>query len=376
MLPSEVDGTMASLSLPGGRQLAGGGRLRTSAISVLCILFVLALNVKEMVVLDGGAKLPWPAGLRQSLTPANRPAYFLRPRQRFRSLPLRREGVRRDLVKSGDFVYYPNPENWDTAPVVIPSHKLVFFTVPKVGCTVWKQLFRRMMGHPDWASQDGARGLPHDPATNGLLYLYNFSRAEASAMMTDPSWTRALMVREPKQRFLSAFLDKAVSNDHRHIYDRCCPEGGSPLRAACRAAEYSAAGFLRLAAVCHDAHWAPQDDRIDAKYWPYIDRVLHVESAAADAAALLQTIGRWDKARQAWVSAWDEYGRSGWGRDGTASIFASQSVEAAGEHATWSQYKHWKWLTPQIEMKLERFYQADYENPLFNFTQGMCLTCI
>ena len=35
-----------------------------------------------------------------------------------------------DLVKANDFVY---SKAWDAAPIVIESHKLVFFTVPKAG---------------------------------------------------------------------------------------------------------------------------------------------------------------------------------------------------------------------------------------------------
>ena len=35
-----------------------------------------------------------------------------------------------DLVKPNDFVY---SAAWDASPIVIESHKLVFFTVPKAG---------------------------------------------------------------------------------------------------------------------------------------------------------------------------------------------------------------------------------------------------
>lgn len=35
-----------------------------------------------------------------------------------------------NLVKATDFAY---SEGWDASPIVIESHKLVFFTVPKAG---------------------------------------------------------------------------------------------------------------------------------------------------------------------------------------------------------------------------------------------------
>jgi hypothetical protein len=42
------------------------------------------------------------------------------------------------------------------APIVVKKYKLLFFTIPEVGCTVWKQLFRRVAGYADWQiHQDG-----------------------------------------------------------------------------------------------------------------------------------------------------------------------------------------------------------------------------
>ena len=55
----------------------------------------------------------------------------------------------------------------------------------------------------------------HNPSTNGLKYLHAFSPRDATNMMRDPSWTRAIFLREPKQRFLSAYLDKV------HAFPTC-----------------------------------------------------------------------------------------------------------------------------------------------------------
>lgn len=45
------------------------------------------------------------------------------------------------LVNPKDWIYTNAPG--EAAPVVIEEYKLIFFNVPKVGCTVWKMLFRR-----------------------------------------------------------------------------------------------------------------------------------------------------------------------------------------------------------------------------------------
>jgi hypothetical protein len=278
----------------------------------------------------------------------------------YRTIPERNPEIQRKLVLPGDYIYYSENESWDSAPIVIESHKLIFFSIPKVGCTVWKQLFRRMMGYTDWASQDYETYQPHNPQVNGLKYLYNYSLEEASVMMTSQEWTRAMMVRDPKTRFLSAFLDKSVGNFHLHIKRRCCPDE------SCIDDAQTLEGFLRLCAKCYDDHWRPQSDRVDFKYWPYIDHISHVETAADDAKDLLQNIG-----------AWEEFGASGWGNGGNYAIFESRESSGSGmNHTTYADWQIWTWYSPESEKLVERFYIGDYENPLFSFTLGECLTCV
>lgn len=276
------------------------------------------------------------------------------------AIPERKPGVRRNLVLAGDYIYYKDETSWDSVPIVLESHKLIFFTIPKVGCTVWKQLFRRMMGYDDWMSQDYDTFQPHNPEVNGLKYLSDYTLSEASEMMTSSEWTRAMMVREPKKRFLSAFLDKSVGNFHLHIKRRCCSDG------SCIEGAQTIAGFLRLCSRCYDDHWRAQSERLDHKYWPYIDHVGHVETAAQDAKELLQRVG-----------AWKEFGATGWGNDGNSSIFESKKASDAGmNHSTYAEWQVWTWYTPETEQLVEGFYQGDYDNPLFQFSRGECLTCI
>jgi hypothetical protein len=339
------------------------GKIPTATMATLLVVLVVVFNINQMLQLESASSMPMirPYSTTEASTTTAVSASLRKPSKAlvpYINIPLRPEGTRKDLVKAGDYIYYRNMEHWDASPIVIESHKLIFFSIPKVGCTVWKQLFRRMMGLADWKSQDGTLWLPHNPEENGLKYLYDYSLEQASEMMTSTDWVRAVMVRDPKQRFLSAFLDKALSNDATHIRNRCCHDG------SCVPAAQVLEGFLELCGTCEDDHWRSQHNRMDFKDWPYIDHIGHVENAAQDAMELLQRIG-----------AWEEYGRSGWGSDGSSSIFESKGVSGAGDHATWSQWKVWKWYTPELEQKVEKFYQEDYTNPLFNFTRGTCLTC-
>jgi len=350
--------------------MAGLANAANTSYGVLLVVSVLIiiLNVSSMSQL--GEYTTFANTAQQSLKlfqqKSSPPTYFADVVRMFMPIQDRpAELPRKDLVKPGDSIYWQAegedvfPE-FDRSPIVVEDYKLIFFTIPKVGCTVWKQLFRRMMGYDNWKDQNEELGLPHDPRTNGLKYLHNYSLERASEIMSDPSWTRALMVRDPKMRFLSAFLDKAMRNDHKHIIDRCCPD-----KSCVDAAIATLEGFLDLCHRCDDGHWESQHRRVENKYWPYIDHVGHVETAAVDARRLLEKIG-----------AWDKYGASGWGPHGNQSIFESkEGLGGAGEHANWAEWQVWTWYTPQTEAKVESFYQSDYENPLFNFTRGVCLTC-
>jgi hypothetical protein len=256
-----------------------------------------------------------------------------------------------DIVKPKDFIYDVDWDvEWDSSPIVVEKYKLIFFVIPKVACTPWKQLFRRMEGFNDWDSQDAIRGLPHNPRENGLKYLMNYNLTEASRLMTSPEYTRAVFLREPKHRFLSAFLDKAISNEGTFLIDKCCVEtrdcvpGASTLK-----------GFFKLVHTCHDSHWAPQHLRMEQKYWKYINFVGHVEHAQQDSKSLLQQIG-----------AWDEYGKSGWGKERNSSIFGRAAMNNQ-DHATHSDWQIWNFYTPALERKVEQYYAGDYGNPLFNY---------
>jgi hypothetical protein len=256
---------------------------------------------------------------------------------------------RAPIVETTDFIYYRDPKQWDAAPVVVEEFKLVFFTVPKVACTTWKQLFRRIQGIPNWDVQDSQKRLPHDPDKNKLKYLWHYSVEDANRIMTSPDWTRAIFIRDPKERFLSAFLDKGVGNS-AFIKGKCCPETQNCMEDAAQAPS----GFLTLIQTCDDVHWSPQDYRMESKYWPYINFVGHFERLEEDAKRLLQNIG-----------AWEQYGQSGWGPNGKGGIF--QKSTNTQNHVTNAKSKINVWFTQELERRVERFYQVDYDNPIFEF---------
>lgn len=266
------------------------------------------------------------------------------------------ETISPGLIQADDFIYADPEFFWDASPIVIEPQEhrkgLVFFTTPKVGCTVFKQLFRRMIYEVDWKTQSDYNDnklLPHHPKFNGLTYLHDYTMEQANEIILSPNYTKAIFVRDPKERLLSAFLDKAISNNGIHVRKKCCPEG------ECVESAQTLDGFLDLIEWCQNSHWDAQSNRMESKFWKYIDFVGHIERASNDAKKLLQHIG-----------AWDEFGKNGWGTYGNQSIF--ESSEDAGSHATWAKWRMWQWYTPELERRVEKFFADDYAHPMLNLT--------
>jgi hypothetical protein len=70
------------------------------------------------------------------------------------------------------WIYQRGP--WDGTPVVIESDHLIFLSIPKIGCTI----FRRLMHyHDSWSAKEKKNGTVesdrvHDPDLNGLSCVF------------------------------------------------------------------------------------------------------------------------------------------------------------------------------------------------------------
>ena len=255
------------------------------------------------------------------------------------------------LVQPSDVIY--DTEGWENSPVVIEKYKLIFFTTAKVACTTWKQLFRRMMGYKDWNLEGTKDMLPWNPLTNGLKYLYHYDRKTATDMMRSPEWTKAIFLRDPKERILSSFLDK-VKKEPEVVWNTCCIE-----KRDCVTKETTFGDFLQVAFECENEHWSPQFSRMEEKYWEYINFVGYMENIAEDSRRLLQKIG-----------AWEQFGATGWGNDGSMAIFQSQAGSLGRKHATMARERLKQYYTPTLEGKVEEFYKNDYQNPFANLSRN------
>jgi len=113
--------------------------------------------------------------------------------------------------------------DWWEKPVVIEEYKLIFFPIPKVACTEFKLLLHRMMSLSFELPAKGQVHTIQNPKLNKLRTLSDYPMWKAQEMMSSPQYTKAVFVREPKERILSAFLNKFVK-DKSFFRNKCCDE--------------------------------------------------------------------------------------------------------------------------------------------------------
>jgi hypothetical protein len=185
--------------------------------------------------------------------------------------------------------------------IIIPSAKLVFCGIPKVGITNWLQFVRFVMGAHDYAS------FPHGKPD---LRYWNFDILNPDMQQriwNDPSWKFATILRNPADRLLSAYLDKLkVGRGSGGIAKQLnftqsftfevflqYLEKEPPEDLDCQDKDLPA--LLTGLSWCSDPHWRPQvfgcglSEKIDR--FDFIGSLDHIEKHSQ---ALLEKVGLWE----------------------------------------------------------------------------------
>jgi hypothetical protein len=301
-------------------------------------------------------------GQRRNSTTMRLARHRSRQRQQARKLEYQRmtEAKRQQLLLSPNDLFYKVRY---LSPVVLTKYKLLFIPIPKNACTQWLQLFRYLEGQYDnWNSRQ--LGLPYTPEINGLTYLADFNLTTANEIMTSPTYTRAVFVRDPKERFLSAYLDKVVQTQHI-VLNSCCR-----LSRDCISPNHTTlAQFFQLTQSCSNEHWTSQTSRLPrARLWKQINFVGHMERLADDARTLLTRVGAWDDMVAATIAA---------GAAGAAASSRNESLQGllffdnrntnttALQHATQARTRLRQFYTPELEEAVAQRFHDDYTNEVF-----------
>lgn len=263
-----------------------------------------------------------------------------------------------------DLIYTPG--RWGN-PIVLSEFKLIFFPMPKVACTEWKLFFRTVMGYTDNEELEQSDDFSdiHNPGKNGLKYLSDYPLEEAQHMLNSEEWTRAVFVREPKERILSGYLDKFINNPE--FFDRKCCQTllNETEMGICRDKLQEEDGtfgyFLKHACDdCKDHHWDPQVENIDEKWWDSITFVGYFDSLAPHGQVLLSSV----LSDASSLSAWELYGKTGWGPNGTSPFLFNSTI-----HVTNAHDKLRKYYTPHDEEFVEMHWAIEWEQTVYHFDQ-------
>ncbi|CAG2237095.1 CHST9 [Mytilus edulis] len=172
-----------------------------SVTIAMCFFFLLT---KVVLQKQNNVKLfPW------SQLSSTQPDTKIRSKKQNEEMLLKqREDNCRDYRISKQAIYRLK-EYW-SSPIVVPKYKLIFFWNEKSACTYWKKLFQFIQGINNTEVHNHR---------NGLTTLKSFDTCEIIKMMYNESWVKAVFVREPRERLLSSYLDKA---HHQHIMYQLC----------------------------------------------------------------------------------------------------------------------------------------------------------
>jgi hypothetical protein len=253
-------------------------------------------------------------------------------------------------------------QDWDSSPMVDAGHKFIFCEQPKVSCTEFKRLFRRLAGrssaemvqHDDGPAEEF--DWVHDPETNGVLRLADFPEEAARKMLLDSSWTKAVFVRDPLERLLSGYLDKCRMpvSARKSIWH--CPNPSGPISFHDFVTAVVAQANDREGMSAMNPHWRPQHLNCDLDAWlNYYQFQGNFSHLAAHTKYLLQGLELFED----YGRGWRTYGQ-GWNEDDPSDGSDVFLEETLSVHKQRTLEKIKLYYTRELADIALKLYQMDY----------------
>ena len=197
---------------------------------------------------------------------------------------------RRQLLKEQCLTKPPNPSFIEEADfsrfIVIEKLKFVFCFIPKVSCTTWKRVLYS-------AENQGKQREKHFHSNRLFSWLKDYSVIERKEILK--GYYKAMFVREPFERLVSAFRDKVNRLWFKRFVipnkttDELKKEAAVPFSTFIKSVLSSNASSLPERGYIEDQHWRSYEQICPCEV--DYDFIGHFENLAEEAPQLLKIIG-------------------------------------------------------------------------------------
>jgi len=229
--------------------------------------------------------------------------------------------------------------------------------------------------------------IPHFKLDRMGFMLGNLEPSLAMEMLNDPTWTKAVIIRNPLERLVSAYQDKIVRKSYtQKVFKIGSMDQKKEDRYVLSFSEFvdkvttptdpitSSCSNPTGLSACTDPHWKPQLMMCGLDYLlPKFDFVGNFDYVAEHTKALLEKVGMWET----WGRKFDD--GSGTTRDSGSHIcfaqppkrgwnesvsgFNQQGLSVSGGkyvHSTGSKNKMDEFYTPELIEKVRKAYYLDF----------------
>ena len=260
----------------------------------------------------------------------------------------------------------------------IPKAKLIFFGIPKAGITEWVKFFRHSLGAKDYLS------IPHFKQDKNQFLLGNLHMDKATELLNDPNWTKAVFLRNPYERLLSAYFNKIIGENYAYrVFKR-----GTKGRIATnmtfedfvheisieKEIEGKCIGPTGLN-VCTDPHWKPQLLIGGLNYLlPKFDFIGNLDHIEEHTKLLLERIGLWENYGKTFDDGKDTILHQLWNSKYAMPVpnrLPNETIPGfnqrgqskhnrAQTHSTGAKERLKEYYTPELLEKVRKLYHLDF----------------
>mmetsp|Transcript_6687 Transcript_6687/g.14671 ORF Transcript_6687/g.14671 Transcript_6687/m.14671 type:complete len:463 (-) Transcript_6687:82-1470(-) len=245
--------------------------------------------------------------------------------------------------------------------VIFPEGKLIFCGIPKVSTSEWFKFLRFTAGATDYLS------MAHYKPDFNRLRLDGMRPETQKELWDSRTWTRAVFIRDPAQRLLSAYLDKIAGGGNNVSFAEFVDVIANPEITG-HSSGMKTGPIQTGLSWFTDPHWRPQAWSCNmSEDLPHIDYVGTLDRSAFHTKNLLERVGLWDSYGKHYRvyngshSSTNPHGihppalhesRIGFMQDG--------STGKSGHHRN-AQQKIDRYYSPELMEKVRQLYWMDFE---------------